>query len=102
LGIALPEGFQTPQAGRHGGYAAQDVKIAVVRPDLKVSVFGSIPLVENFLDEVIVFLQVEADRSLNSGLGLLRFLERDEGGLSLCAGSGPLKRATRQDLNTSG
>src|SRR5438094_3546891 len=122
-GFALPKGLQTPRASWRGSCAPQDVEIAVVRTHLEVDVVGTIPLVEHFFYEVIVFFQAEADGPLlrlearvalhahlhpcpcfrlESGLWLLRLLGWAEGGLSLCGCSGPLKRSTRQDLNTSG
>ena len=60
----LTEGFKAPHSFGRGGRVAENIEVAVVRAHLEVSVVRAIPLVQQFLDEVIVIVQSKAHRTL--------------------------------------
>lgn len=43
---------------------AEDVEIAVIGPKLEELVVGAVPLIENFLHELLVIVQLKAQRLL--------------------------------------
>lgn len=43
---------------------AENVEIAVVRPELEKYIVGAIPLIDDFLDEIFSIIQLKADGSL--------------------------------------
>jgi len=40
----------------------ENIKIAVIRSQLEEDVFGSVPLIEHFLDKIFAFTQLKANR----------------------------------------
>jgi hypothetical protein len=62
----LPQakGFQRPHVGF--GVMAKDIEVPIVRANFEVRVLGSIPLIQKFLDNIIVIIKLKADRTLVS------------------------------------
>jgi hypothetical protein len=45
---------------------AKDVEVAIVRPNFEIRVLGSIPLIQKFLDNIIVIIKLKVDGTLVS------------------------------------
>jgi len=56
----MTERNEFPGAIGDGGVAAEDVEVAIVGVDLEEQVLGAIPLVDNFVDDVLVIAHAEA------------------------------------------
>ena len=53
-----------PYALRRRHFAPKNVEIAVIRANFEESIMRTVPLVENFLDEVVVIIKTKADGPL--------------------------------------
>jgi len=64
LPLRLPKRYKLPRTIRHGCLMTENVDIAVIGPHLEEFVFGAVPLIDHFLDEIFVLVQLKPKRSL--------------------------------------
>jgi len=62
--FSLPKRYKLPFPIRHGCLMAENVKIAVVGPELEELMFRAVPLIDHFLHHIFVLVQLKAKRSL--------------------------------------
>jgi len=62
--FSLPKRHKLPLPIRHRCLMTQNVKVAVVGTELEEFMFGAVPLIDDFLHEILVIVQLKAERSL--------------------------------------
>src|SRR5689334_18887919 len=65
----LAEGDQVPLAIGHRGLAPQDVQVPVVRTDFIPGILRTVPLIDDFLDSILVRIDPESHRTLFRSVG---------------------------------
>jgi len=68
--LDLPKRNKFPLPIRHGCLVTENVKVAVVRPELEELMFGAVPLIQHFLDKIF------RGRSVESGAVSRRLCDR--------------------------
>jgi hypothetical protein len=61
--LLQPDGLQGPPFSSVSSAVAKDIKIAVVRTNLEILPIESVPVVENFLYDVVALAELETNRA---------------------------------------